>query len=66
MLVNDDVLPSIYEPVGEFFDDSTGLWIFPANLSTSDLPTITMPMGVYNVTLSPEDLIFDTVDIPGL
>jgi Eukaryotic aspartyl protease len=65
ILVNDDVLPAIYEPVGGFFDNSTGAWLFPANFSTSDLPTITMPVGGYNVTLSPEDLIFDTVDIPG-
>ena len=65
VLVDDNVLPAIYEPVGGFFDNNTGAWLFPANFSQSDLPVVTLPVGGYNVTLSAEDLVFDTVDIPG-
>jgi hypothetical protein len=65
ILVNENILPTIYEPVGGFLDNNTGLWLFPANFSQSDLPTITIPVGGINVTLAAEDLAFDTVDIPG-
>jgi cathepsin D len=66
IFVNDNVLPAIYEPVGGFLDNNTGLWIFPFNASiVEDLPIITMPVGGYNVTLASEDLAFDTAHIPG-
>jgi Eukaryotic aspartyl protease len=65
ILVNDDILPAIYEPVGGFLNEDFGIWVFPANFSQSDLPTVTLPVGGYNVTLSPEDIVFDTGSLPG-
>jgi hypothetical protein len=59
------MLPAIYEPVGGFLDNNTGLWLFPTNFSQSDLLTITISVGGNNVTLAAEDLAFDTDDVPG-
>jgi Eukaryotic aspartyl protease len=66
IILNEDVLPAIYEPVGGFFDNNTGAWTFPFNSSiVADLPIITMPVGGHNVTLASEDLAFDTESVPG-
>jgi aspergillopepsin I len=65
VLVEDEILPPIYEPLGGFFDNTTGLWLFPANFSQADIPEVILPVGKYNLTIDPADIVFDTVDIPG-
>jgi len=65
LLVNDDILPHIYEPLGGFIDNNTQAWIFPNNVSDSWFPEIVVPAGNQNLTLLRDDLIFDTEFIPG-
>jgi len=65
VLAPDNFLQEIYPPLGGFFDNTTQLWLFPANVSEADLPKITLPAGGLNVTLAATDLVFDTHSVPG-
>ena len=62
ILVSADVLPLIYEPLGGMFNTTTQLWVFPANYTPSQLPTIVLPVGNNDVTLALEDIVFAPVD----
>lgn len=65
ILLDDETLPHIYQPVGGILDNTTGLWLLPDTYSQADLPQLTFPVGNFNLTLNPNDLIYDTLDIPG-
>jgi hypothetical protein len=58
IMVSDDILPAIYEPLGGFFDVDTQGWLFPADVDDSDIPTIVLPAGNALVTLDKRDLGF--------
>lgn len=58
ILVSDDILPIIYEPLGGFFDADAQGWIFPADVEDSQIPTVVLPAGDAMVTLDKQDLGF--------
>ena len=57
IMVADELLPLIYEPVGGFFDDNYQGWIFPSSVLIKDIPTIVLPAGNGVVTLNQVDLV---------
>jgi hypothetical protein len=57
IMIADDLLPSIYGPIGGFFDDYYQGWIFPSNVLVGDIPTIVLPAGDGVVTLNQLDLV---------
>ena len=46
IMVSDDILPSIYEPLGGFFDADAQGWIFPANVPESKIPQLFYQLGM--------------------
>ena len=58
IMVSDDILPTIYEPLGGFFDADSQGWIFPADITDSEIPTVVFPAGGAMVTLDKQDLGF--------
>ena len=58
ILVSDDILPTIYEPLGGFLDPGSQAWIFPADIEESKIPTVVLPAGDAMVTLDKQDLRF--------
>jgi hypothetical protein len=58
ILVADELLPAIYEPMGGFYDKENQGWIFPANVPLSKVPTVALPAGNALVTLEKQDLAF--------
>ena len=62
ILLPDELLPIIYEPLNGVFNTSLQSWVFPSNFTSSQLPTIVLPVGEHNVTLAPEDIIFQITD----
>lgn len=66
ILLPDNILPAIYKPLNGVFDNKTGLWLFPANFTESQLPSVNLPIGEFNLTLKPNDIIFDNTTFPGL
>jgi len=58
ILVSDDILPTIYEPLGGFFEADLPGWIFPADVEVSKFPTVVLPAGNVLVTLDKQDLAF--------
>ena len=64
ILVDDDLLASIYEPLGGFKDPNlfsvsgTGAWVYPDTVTDAELPSITLPVGNFGITLDPGDLNF--------
>ena len=63
IMVSDDILPAIYEPLGGYFDhDIYQGWIFPINIDDSKIPTIVLPAGNIPVTLDKRDLGFVAVN----
>ena len=56
ILVSDDILPTIYEPLGGFFDADLQGWIFPADIEDSKIPAVILPAGNATVTLDKQDL----------
>jgi Eukaryotic aspartyl protease len=60
ILLADEILSQIYQPLNGFYDDDSQGWIFPSNISTSQFPRITLPAADFEVTLSVEDFIYET------
>jgi len=63
--IDDDALALIYEPIGGFFDNDNQVWLFPANVSLADIPTVTFPIAGINVTIDPRDMWLNDRDFPG-
>lgn len=64
-LINDAILPLIYEPLGGFYNDSLGLWLLPTNVTDADVPEIILPVGDINVTIATTDILYSYEDFPG-
>jgi len=64
-LINNDVLPGIYEPLGGFYNDSLGLWLLHTNVTEADIPEIILPVGDNNVTVAKTDILYSYEDFPG-
>jgi hypothetical protein len=62
ILVPDELLPTIYEPLNGVYNVSLQSWVIPANFTNSQLPTIVLPVGEWNVTLAPQDILYTPVD----
>jgi hypothetical protein len=62
ILLSDDVLPLIYEPLGGMFNTTLQAWVFPANYTPAQLPTIVLPAGDNDVTIALEDIIYTPAD----
>lgn len=62
ILLSDDLLPAIYKPLGGIFNTIIQSWVFPANFTDSQLPTIVLPVGNHQVTLAKRDIIFGQID----
>ena len=60
--LSDNLLPSIYEPIGGIFNDTLQIWVFPANLTDSQLPTIVLPIDNHPITLAKKDIISEPLD----
>ena len=60
ILVSDDILPLIYEPLGGIFNTTVHAWVFPANVS--QMPTIVLPIGEYDIAMASEDFDFAPID----
>lgn len=56
--VSDDLLPIIYKPLGGYFDKTQQGWVFPANVTLAQVPSIVLPIGGYDIQLAPEDIAF--------
>jgi Eukaryotic aspartyl protease len=65
ILVDDALLSEIYTPLGGYYDsavnDGQGAWLFPVS-ALSNLPTITLPIGNFAVTLQDGDLGFQILE----
>lgn len=55
ILLGDDILPAIYEPVNGIFDPTVQGYVFPADTLVTQVPTIVLPAGDIQITISPED-----------
>jgi hypothetical protein len=55
ILLGDDILPAIYEPVNGTYDPTVPGYVFPADTLVSQIPTIVLPAGSIEITISPED-----------
>jgi len=55
--MSDDILPLIYEPFGGQYNIDLQGWVLPGNIT--ELPTIVLPVGTFEITLAPND--FDIV-----
>src|SRR5437016_4417951 len=53
--MSDDILPLIYEPFGGQYNIDLQGWVLPGNIT--ELPTIVLPVGTFEITLAPNDLI---------
>ena len=62
ILLSDDLLPTIYEPLGGIFNTTLQSWVFPANFTDSQLPIIVLPVDNHPVTLAKRDIIFQQID----
>jgi len=58
ILLDPDVLPTIYKPLKGTLDSGSGQWIIPGDIPLSEYPTITLFAGDVGITLPPEDLRF--------
>lgn len=58
ILVSDDILPTIYSPMGGIFDSTQQGWIYPSTIEIDNLPNISFPVGNTVVTLDKSDLGF--------
>jgi hypothetical protein len=60
-LSDDNLLASIYQSFGGINDlnlnNGKGLWVFPA---TATVPSIILPVGDYEIEITPQDMKFDT------
>ena len=66
ILLNKELVGEIYKFLGGHFNVTLQVWVFPAN--TTQFPTLTLPAGDQNVTLTPADFVGGTPDsgfIPG-
>jgi hypothetical protein len=45
--VPDELLPIIYEPLNGVYNATLQSWVFPANFTNSQLPTIVLPIGEF-------------------
>lgn len=58
-LVDDTLVDEVYAAIpGAKYDDQSQGYIFPANTSANDLPTITLAIGDQQVAFQKEDLGF--------
>jgi hypothetical protein len=62
ILLSDDILPTIYQPVGGVLDPRTGMYLIPTSTPLSDVPTITLPVGTFEVEISVEDALGPAVN----
>lgn len=65
ILLPEDITEAVYKPLGGSFDNNTGLWLFPSNFTEDQLPSVNLPIGDFNLTLPPKDIIFNDTIIPG-
>ena len=60
ILVDDDLLASIYVPLGGKKDPSlangNGAWVYPDTVTDAEFPSITLPICDFGITLHPGDL----------
>jgi len=57
ILVDDDLLTAIYQPLQGFKNESlNGMWLFPSSIMEEDYPSISLPVGDFDVTLQPGDI----------
>ena len=62
ILLSDNLIPIIYEPLGGIFNTTLQAWVFPTNFTDSQLPTIVLPIDNHTVTLAKNDIIFQQLD----
>lgn len=60
--VSDELLPLIYEPMGGHYDTDVQGWVFPANTTVSEAPSIVLPVGDHELTLDVLDIMRLSVD----
>ena len=72
IMLEESIVEDIYSILHGQFDETAGGWVFPANVT--DFPTLTLPVGTTNVTLTAPDfagftsspgMIFGTVQSRG-
>lgn len=65
ILVDDALLSEIYKPLGGYYNstmnEGQGVWLFPAS-ALSKVPTITLPIGNFAVTLHDGDIAFEILE----
>lgn len=60
--VSDELLPLIYEPMGGHYDTDVQGWVFPANTTVSEVPSVVLPVGEHELTLDVLDIMRLPVD----
>ena len=61
-MVSDDILPTIYQPMGGVFDPETQMWVIAANLAVSKVPKVVLPVGNIDVELYLPDMLHSSVN----
>jgi Eukaryotic aspartyl protease len=57
ILLDNAILPTIYEPLGGVLDPATAQWLIPTDTTLSQIPTLVLPAGDIEITLAPQDFV---------